>query len=127
MVTTFIVPLDGSPSTERAARIAATLAGSGDWDAEIVLTAVTSRRAAAATELAHVAEELHSPRVHCEVIDGDDVTALQQVVTAAPEPVICMTTHGRGRAGGAIIGSSRGAAVAQRRGPVPVGGPPLRW
>jgi nucleotide-binding universal stress UspA family protein len=41
------------------------------------------------------------------VIRGDDVSAaLQQVVNAAPEPVICMTTHGRGRVGGAIIGST---------------------
>ena len=107
MVTTFVVPLDGSPSTERAARIAATLAGSCDWEVEIVLAAVTSRRAAAATELAYLAEELHAPRVRCEVIPGDDVSAdLKQVVTAAPAPVICMTTHGRGRAGGAIIGST---------------------
>jgi nucleotide-binding universal stress UspA family protein len=105
VVKTFVVPLDGSATTERAAHVAAVLARS--WGAELVLTAVTTLRDPASMELGRIARELEAGNVRCEVVEADDVCAsLQRVVAEVPEPVICMTTHARGRAGGALLGST---------------------
>jgi nucleotide-binding universal stress UspA family protein len=103
MVKTLVVPLDGSPETERAAPIAAALAR--QWNAELVLVAVSSLPERARRDL----EQLmwrggFEGRV--EVIDQDDVVAaLRNVVEQAPEPAVCMATHSRGRVSVALLGS----------------------
>ena len=112
MVETFVVPLDGSATTERAAHVAAVLARS--WEAELVLTAVTTLRGPASMELGRIASELEAANVRCEVVEGDDVSAsLARVVAEASEPVICMTTHARGRAGGDLLGSTAEGLLRQ--------------
>ncbi len=103
MVKTLVVPLDGSPETERAAPIAAALAH--QWCAEVLLVAVSPLAERARRDLEQVMwRGGFEGRV--EVIDQDDVAAaLRGVVEQAPEPVVCMATHSRGRVSVALLGS----------------------
>jgi nucleotide-binding universal stress UspA family protein len=124
MGSTFIVPLDGSATTERAAHVAARLARSSVGDAEIVLTAVTPRRAAAAMELRRLAGELPVGGVRCEVLDGEDVgAALGELVDTTGDPIVCMTTHGRARARELVIGSTAGELLRRVAVPFVLVGP----
>ena len=103
MVKTLVVPLDGSPETERAAPIAAALAR--QWRAETLLVAVSPLPEHARRDLEQLMwRDGFEGRV--EAIDQDDVAAaLRSVVEQAPEPAVCMATHSRGRVSVALLGS----------------------
>ena len=103
MVKTLVVPLDGSPETERAAPIAAALAR--QWRAETLLVAVSPLPERARRDLEQLMwRDGFEGRV--EAIDQDDVAAaLRSVVEQAPEPAVCMATHSRGRVSVALLGS----------------------
>lgn len=103
MVKTLVVPLDGSPETERVAPIAAALAR--QWRVETLLVAVSPLPERARRDLEQLMwRDGFEGRV--EAIDQDDVAAaLRSVVEQAPEPAVCMATHSRGRVSVALLGS----------------------
>ena len=103
MVKTLVVPLDGSPETERGAPIAGALAR--HIGAELLLVAVSSLPERSRRDLQRVMwEGGFEGRV--EVVDQDDVAAaIRSVVEQAPDPAVCMATHSRGRVSRALLGS----------------------
>jgi nucleotide-binding universal stress UspA family protein len=104
MVETLVVPLDGSRAAERAAPIAASLAHR--LGAEVLLVAVSSLEDEARSDLERVTRDgAFSARQ--EVINNDDAAeSIRRVVGRSPAPALCMSTHGRGRVGHAVLGST---------------------
>ncbi len=107
MAKTLVVPLDGSPNTHRAASVGAELARR--WNAELLLVAVTGPPAPAPRFLERIAREMHAVPVRVEIIESRNVAeALARLVIATADPAVCMTTHARGRLGGAVLGTVTG-------------------
>jgi nucleotide-binding universal stress UspA family protein len=105
---TFVVPLDGSDFACRAVPVAAEL--SRRFDADLVLmsapTALSYDGGAGLPGwLREVAERVDAPRVETVVADTPEpVDELVAVLVAHSEPVVVMTTHGRGVLGAAALG-----------------------
>ena len=119
---TFVVPWDGQPETERAAPIAAALARR--WDAELVVAMVTSLPDPARRDLDRLVARLGATAVHTQVIESNDVVgSISAVVQSTADPVLCMTTHARGRIGTAILGSVAAGLLRDARCPVVLVGP----
>lgn len=127
MVKTIVVPLDGSPETESAASIGAALAQ--HWCAEVLLVAVSPLRDQSRRDLQRVMWE-GGFEAHLEVIDSNDVSgAIRSAVERAPEPALCMATHGRGRVAHAVLGSVAETLLRELPVPFVLIGPhcPPRW
>jgi nucleotide-binding universal stress UspA family protein len=119
---TIIVPWDGLPTTALAARIAAELGRR--WDAELFLVTVASLPDPAHQDLDRLVETLHFEPTRTQVIESNDVgEAITGVVHKTPEPVVCMTTHGRGRIGTAMLGSVAEALLREAPCPFVLIGP----
>jgi nucleotide-binding universal stress UspA family protein len=102
-VKTLIVPLDGAPENEGAATIGAALAR--ELGAEVVLVAVSPFEDQTHRDLERVAWA-GGFDARTEVVDSEDVVAaLGAFAEHHSEPVICMTTRGRGRLGQRLLGS----------------------
>ena len=103
---TIIVPLDGSEYSERALPVATTLADRAGADL-LLVTAAIGGPLHIRNYLNEKAEDLRSGRCRVEVLrtPHGPVEALVQAVEETDDPVICMTTHGRGRLRWAAVGS----------------------
>ncbi len=122
MGKTIVVPLDGSPSAERAAPIAAALARR--WNADLLLTTVGSGCGEGRGHLEQVAEQIGLDDVPMEAVDGDDVPGLiQRVVSQTPDPVVCMATQGHSRVGSVVLGSVAETLLRQATCPFVLIGP----
>ena len=103
MAKTIVVPLDGSAQAERAAPIAAALAGR--LGAEVLLVAVSSLREQSERDLERATRD-GGFDARIEIVDASDVpAAIGGVVEQVSEPALCMATHGRGRVGHTLLGS----------------------
>lgn len=133
MPQTVIAPLDGSDFALRALPVAASLADALDADLRLVTTPMTVedfdpsdppvwlRDAAAATGYDRVRIEL--------LPEHDALTAIAGCVDRVEGPVLCMTTHGRGALGTAVLGSVAQRAVRELGVPTALVGPnsDLEW
>ena len=103
---TIIVPLDGSEYSERALPVATSLADRAGADL-LLVTAAIGGPLHIRNYLNEKAEELRSGGCRVEVLrtPHGPVEALVHAVEETDDPVICMTTHGRGRLRWAAVGS----------------------
>ena len=124
MPQTIIVPLDGSPSAERALGTAAAVAAK--TAAEVVL--LTARRGGVVVEPrryltdAAVAAGIEHPRA-IVAQNQDAASAIADVVSTSTDPVVCMSTHARGGAGHALLGSVAEETLRRTSAPVLLVGP----
>jgi nucleotide-binding universal stress UspA family protein len=124
MPSTVVVPLDGSQFAERALRPAAEVARLSG--ARVVV--VTARYGGVVAEPHHYLEEaaraagIPDP----EPIVVDDrlaASAIVAMVEENPDPVVCLATHARGRAGEGVFGSVAEETLRRVRVPVVLVGP----
>lgn len=121
------VPLDGSAFAEAAVPTARALAERFDAELHAVSVAndekdVDALRTGAAAALKMVGAAGEDQRVH--VVVGSDAAA--GVATKAAElgsTLVCLSTHGRGRLVGALIGSVARSLLQQAREPIVAVGP----
>jgi nucleotide-binding universal stress UspA family protein len=127
-----VVPLDGSPRAERALPVARSVAAAGG--ASLVLVTVVEAGADAAARrlaLEQRAAELqrHGPTVltvEVEVRTGPTLDELVDVVASLPDPLVCMSTRGRGTIARTLLGSVADGIVRSGAAPVLLTGPALR-
>ena len=119
-----LVPLDGSKFAARALPTAWVLAARFGAAIHAVVVAgsdddVDWLREYAARALG---TGFHDQRVHVEASD-DVVSVIHRQVDELDSCLVCMSTHGRGRMGGAVIGSVARAVVERGQKPVVAVGP----
>jgi nucleotide-binding universal stress UspA family protein len=120
---TVIVGLDGSELSERA--IAATRSLSERSGAAVHLLACPWTGVAVDLDryLQDHATTLRPAAVSTEVSARDPADAIVAAAGTAPDPVVCMATHGRGRVGQVVLGSVAAAVVCRLDVPVLLLGP----
>lgn len=105
---TIVVPLDGSDYALRASAVAAGLATAFDADLVLMTTPQTLDpvvRSIPPPWLDQTAREVAAPRVHTRYVASDDpASAIAEVAHERPNTSVCMSTHGRGRAFGLVLG-----------------------
>jgi nucleotide-binding universal stress UspA family protein len=119
-----LVPLDGSPLAEHALPTASALAQK--LGATVHTVSVATDGAEADRMRDHALASLTGPdvpdRVH--VVVGEEVAdGIEAVRREIGSSVLCMATHGRGRAVGSLIGSVARSVLEQASDPVVVVGP----
>jgi nucleotide-binding universal stress UspA family protein len=122
---TVVVPLDDSALAENA--LAAATAVARHCRAELLLVravdehAVVSEAEAAlraiAERLGDVETDVACPR------ERDAATAIAAAAAASDDPLVCMSTHGRGGVGRALLGSVAEGVIQRHAGPVLLVGP----
>jgi nucleotide-binding universal stress UspA family protein len=121
-VHTFVVPLDGSSTSERALPVAIELAARCAAAIDLVRV-IDNEDDAAAVRAELKAVAVSAPRVTVDVLVGPDAaTCLGAHVSALVRPVVCMASHGRGRSA-AFVGSVASDLVAAVSAPVVMVGP----
>jgi nucleotide-binding universal stress UspA family protein len=123
MTKTIIVPLDGSQFAERALGPARTLAR--QTDASVVL--LMSRLGGVPEPDAYLQSAaegagIESPRI-VVIPDLLAATAIPMVADTEPEPLVCMSTHGRSGPGLALFGSIAEAVLRRISVPIVFVGP----
>jgi nucleotide-binding universal stress UspA family protein len=121
---TVLVPLDGSHLADGALPTARALAARFDATVHTVTAAMSDfdvRRVRA--EAAHaLGTEPDDPRIHVEV-DTDVAGAIHRRAAELDACLVCMSTHGRGRLAGTLIGSTARDIIERGLEPVVVAGP----
>lgn len=119
-----LVPLDGSQFAAGALPTARALAGR--FGATVHTVTVTDsdgeldrRRSDAAAVLGTDADD---PRIHVE-IDADVAGAVHRRAAALDACLVCLSTHGRGRVAGTLVGSTARDIIERGGQPVVVAGP----
>ena len=121
-MTTIVVPWDGQRETERAAGVAAGMARR--LQAEVLIAMVTSLPERAQPDLDRLAGTLGYAAIRTKAVESDDVTrALGEVIGDVVDPMLCMTTHARGRLGTAVLGSVADALLHEVLRPIVLVGP----
>jgi nucleotide-binding universal stress UspA family protein len=120
---TIIVPLDGSEFSERAVPVATELAA--QLHAEVILARTTYGDVRYATSyLNHLAQLAGDESIEVLVLaDFDTPRAIALAVQGRRSPIICMTTHGRGRLRWTLQGSVAEEVITQSAEPVLLVGP----
>jgi nucleotide-binding universal stress UspA family protein len=121
---TILVPLDGSRFAEGAIPTAEALAARFGATVHTVTVAVSDfeqrrMRIEAARSLGTGPDD---PRIHIEV-DTDFAGAVHRRASDLDSCLVCLSTHGRGRIAGTLIGSTARDIVERGRHPVVVAGP----
>jgi nucleotide-binding universal stress UspA family protein len=121
---TILVPLDGSRFADGAIPTARALAGRFGATIHTVTVATSDLelqriRVQAASALGTDPDE---PRIHDEV-DTDVAGAVHDCATDLDSCLVCVSTHGRGRVPGTLIGSTARDLIERGRQPVVVAGP----
>ena len=121
---TILVPLDGSPFSTGALPTARALAarfGATIHTVTSVIFNIEWERIRG--EAAHVlGTDPDDPRIHIAV-DTDDAAAVYRCASDLDACLICLSTHGRGRVPGTLIGSTARDIIERCRQPVVVAGP----
>jgi nucleotide-binding universal stress UspA family protein len=119
-----LVPLDGSNHAAGALPTASALAARFDATIHAVTVALCDRqveRVRRAVALA-LGTDADDPRIHVEV--ADDVAAAVHRCASQLDPcLICLSTQGRGRVPGALLGSTAHDIIERSSSPVVVAGP----
>ena len=122
-----IVPVDGSPTSWRAAEVAVALARRVDARIDIVEVVPDPKEAAGAViRLEDGIAGLNAVDIavtpHVDVTSDSAAGALAERLEAAPESTMVMASHGRGRSA-ALLGSVTEELLAREFGPILVVGP----
>lgn len=126
MPKTIIVPLDGSDFAERALGPAAVLATRTSAELVLVTSPVVELEGDPHAYLVGAAERSGIAPVERVVADRATADAVRVVVEASPDPVVCMTTHGRSGIGHALIGSVAESILREVAVPMLLVGPAVR-
>lgn len=121
---TILVPLDGSHFADGGMATAHALAARFGAEVHTVTVAVSDFeldriRSEAAGALRTDPDD---PRIHVEV-DIDVAAAVQRRAAALDSCLVCVSSHGRGRVAGTMIGSTARDIIERGRAPVVVAGP----
>jgi nucleotide-binding universal stress UspA family protein len=121
---TVLVPLDGSAFASGALPTANALAQKFGATVQTVTVAGSDDEAqhARSTAAGALGTEPDDPRVHLE-FDPDVAGAVQRCASQLESCLVCLTTRGRGRVAGAVLGSTARDIVARIAAPVVVAGP----
>lgn len=117
-VRRIVVPLDGSPTAERALPMAATLAAMVQAPVHLISVDDPTDSAAAETELDAVADRLRAGGITVTIEARSGEPGPELVASLVPGDVLVATTHGRGTARRWQIG--RVAEKLLRQAPAPV-------
>jgi nucleotide-binding universal stress UspA family protein len=121
---TILVPLDGSHFAKGALPTARALAARFGATIHVVTVASSDfeldRRRVETTQA--VGTDPDDPRIHVEV-DTDVAAAVHRLASNLDACLICLSTHGRGRASGTLIGSTAREIIERCDKPVVVAGP----
>ncbi len=119
-----LVPLDGSDFADGALRTGWALAER--FGAELHIVSVADSPGEVEKLRSHAAEALGSApggeRV-AVVVSDDPADAIQRRAAELSECLVCLSTHGRGRVGGALIGSVARSLLQTMREPIIAVGP----
>jgi nucleotide-binding universal stress UspA family protein len=121
---TVLVPLDGSHLAGGALRTARPLAARFGATIHTVTVGISDfetdrMRAEAAQALGTDADD---PHIHVEV-DTDVASGVHRRASELDSCLVCLSTHGRGRVGGTLIGSTARDIIERGGAPVVVAGP----
>lgn len=124
-MTTIVVPLDGSPVSERALRPACALAARFEAGRLLLVRCAPDDADAAQRELDDRASQYSSiVDVDTRIVDaGEPAEQLLAVAMAEHGGLLCMATHGRGSLGAALLGSTATDIVRRSERPVVLIGP----
>jgi nucleotide-binding universal stress UspA family protein len=101
---TLIVPLDGTTEAERALRVAQSITTRTGGDLAL-LSADTEDGERMRPYLDEVAGRMSPAPSRTECVTGGPTGAILRAAQAAPDAVVCMATHGRGRLAAPMLGS----------------------
>jgi len=121
-----IVPLDGSELASRALESAALAAARAGSAVRLVMRPDPGGEAEAGAHLGAAAARLGHLEVTTEIVRGAPARAIVAAAARRPEPVVWMSTHGRGALGAALVGSIAEQVVARATMPVVLVGPEVR-
>jgi nucleotide-binding universal stress UspA family protein len=120
-----IVPLDGSALGERALPVAAALAAR--WGAVVRLLRIVGENesSASAAEYLKIVARATGPNAHAlpPIVMDDAAKAIRETVGYTVHSLLCMSSHGRGGLGRALLGSVAESVVRESLGPVLLIGP----
>jgi nucleotide-binding universal stress UspA family protein len=119
-----LVPLDGSPLGAHALPTARALAERFGADLHVVSVAGNDSEADRLRE--HARSELGGPNAgsRVEVVVADEpVEAIERRADQLGSSLICMATHGRGRAVGSVVGSVARSLIGRSQAPIVAVGP----
>jgi nucleotide-binding universal stress UspA family protein len=124
MPKTLVVPLDGSPRSERALDVAAPLADELGADVVLLTTPWYDDRTAPRSYLASVVAQRDDAGFDTVVSsEPAAATAIRALVDDRPDSMVCMTTHGRGRLRWAVLGSVTETVIREATRPLLLVGP----
>ena len=126
-MTTFVVPLDGSEVAERALRPACAFAARVEGSRVLLVRCDTDSGGASNAYLDDRAS-LFRDVVELEtlVIVDTPAAGIRSAAAGTPDPIICMSTHGRGGLGELVLGSVAAELVCSVDGPLMLVGPGFR-
>lgn len=124
---TIIVPLDGSPLAEAA--LPPGVALSAAFDADVLAVRATWHRPPEeeARYLDDIVRRFDTVTIHPCVVHGFATIGVADLVTGAPDPVLCLTTRGHtGLIGELLLGSVAAELIDSTRVPMVLIGPACR-
>jgi nucleotide-binding universal stress UspA family protein len=118
-----LVPLDGSAFAAAAMPTARALAER--FGADVQTISIAASEGEAGRLRAHASEQLGGAMSDAAsvVVDADPVVAIGRRCLEIGDCLLCMSTHGRGRVSGAVIGSVARAVLRSSKDPLVVVGP----
>lgn len=127
MYNSILVPLDRSSAAEAALPVADKLASRIGAKIELILSSALGLDIEEHEKyLEGVAVRLNSPVVGTEVISADNVVdSILDALHKRTDALLCMSTHGRGGLGQALMGSTAEAVVRGAQAPVLLVGPDI--
>lgn len=123
MSKTLIVPVDGSKTADHAFRCAQVLAAHLDLSDIVVMTASRERDDSLRAHLEALVREADDPHVRPELVSGSPAASIVRMTTELDDPIVCMSTRGRGRLSAPVLGSVATEVVRRVEGPVLLVGP----
>jgi nucleotide-binding universal stress UspA family protein len=127
-VSHVVVPLDGSPFSERALPVADWIAAQLGADVHLVEVVPTDGEGELTEGVIRYLDDV-TRRHHAaawDVVHGDDVAqAIADAASSSPRRLVCMATHGRDRTAGPL-GSVAAALLGRSERPVVLVGPRAR-
>jgi nucleotide-binding universal stress UspA family protein len=119
-----LVPLDGSRFAAAAAQTGRALAARFGAELHAVSVAEHADEVAVLRDEAAAVLGPDSAAEHVHVVVGDDpVSAIAETAAGLGSSLVCMSTHGRGRVTGAVVGSVARSLLQRAREPIVAVGP----
>ena len=123
MPKTLIVPVDGSKPADHAFRCAQRLAAHLDPCDIVVMTASTYPEDRRRAHLDALVGDATKTRIRAELVAGESADAIVRLTAESADPVVCMTTRGRGHLTAPVLGSVATDVVRRVEAPVLLVGP----